>query len=280
MNFRKVCFVLWVSTLLLSLGACQKHEEASQPADHPASEAAAPTEQVAAEGSQLVFPLTGKVAEIHHGSGYSYILLDTDSGQHWVATMQNVMQNFPSKALDRTFDSIIFSSQVIGQTGAGHHPGLSDESVGAEKSGGDSFVDALKQEQVTPGAGDMPKDSSQMGSSKAVMPSASDIQVAKAQGNNAYTVSELFGKSAELTGKTILLQAKVVKISPSIMGKNWLHVQDGSGDPMKNTHDLVVTTMALPNQGDVITLEGTLNTDRDFGYGYVYAVLVEDAVIK
>ena len=63
------------------------------------------------------------------------------------------------------------------------------------------------------------------------------------------------------------------------MGKNWLHIQDGTGDPMKNSHDLVVTTTDQLSGPKIITVEGTVAADKDFGAGYKYQVLIENATI-
>jgi hypothetical protein len=63
------------------------------------------------------------------------------------------------------------------------------------------------------------------------------------------------------------------------MGKNWLHIQDGTGEPTKNTHDLVVTSSAIAEKGTIISLEGVLAAGKDFGFGYKYDVLIEDAVV-
>ncbi len=63
------------------------------------------------------------------------------------------------------------------------------------------------------------------------------------------------------------------------MGRNWLHLQDGTGDPMQNTHDLVVTTSEQLSGPNVITIEGVVAADKDFGAGYKYVVLIEDSTI-
>ena len=65
------------------------------------------------------------------------------------------------------------------------------------------------------------------------------------------------------------------------MGKNWHHIQDGTGDPTNNTHDLVVTSSAIVEKGTIISFEGVLAADKDFGAGYRYDVIIEDAgVVK
>jgi hypothetical protein len=62
------------------------------------------------------------------------------------------------------------------------------------------------------------------------------------------------------------------------MGKNWIHLQDGSGADGSN--DLTVTTMDMTKQGDTIVVSGVVVTDKDFGYGYKYPVMIEDAAVK
>jgi hypothetical protein len=93
-------------------------------------------------------------------------------------------------------------------------------------------------------------------------------------------VSEAYEKAGKLDKKTVVVRGKVVKVSKGIMGKNWVHLRDGSGDPGKGTNNLVVTTQDVPNVGDVVTAKGTLYKDKDFGAGYKYQVIVEEATVK
>ena len=76
------------------------------------------------------------------------------------------------------------------------------------------------------------------------------------------------------------MKGKVVKFSPSIMGRNWIHLQDGTGDPMKNSHDLVVTSEATVETGQVVVAEGTLAAEKDFGAGYKYDAIIEQATVS
>ena len=119
------------------------------------------------------------------------------------------------------------------------------------------------------------------GSEGAKAPATSEqITVEKAKGADAYTVSEAYEKAAKLDKKTVVVRGKVVKVSKGIMGKNWVHLRDGSGDPAKGTNNLVVTTQDVPIVGDVVTAKGTLYKDKDFGAGYKYQVIVEEASVK
>ena len=112
-------------------------------------------------------------------------------------------------------------------------------------------------------------------------PAASEpIKVEKAKGADAYNVSETYEKAAKLDKKTVVVRGKVVKVSKGIMGKNWVHLRDGSGDPGKGTNNLVVTTQDDPKVGDVVTAKGILSMDKDFGAGYKYKVIVEEATVK
>ena len=96
-----------------------------------------------------------------------------------------------------------------------------------------------------------------------------------------YKVSELFANKATLDKQKVTVKGKVVKVSSGIMGRNWVHLQDGSGSPNKQDKDLTVTTaQGLPEMGKTVTVTGTLAKDKDFGSGYFYKVIVENATIK
>ncbi|KPK28714.1 MAG: hypothetical protein AMJ61_01385 [Desulfobacterales bacterium SG8_35_2] len=282
-----VCSIIFI----ISLAACSqdkpKEEAGTQQATQPQPERGT----AAAPGA----PVTGKVIETMDSAGYTYLNVETDAGSKWVAVNQTpvtvgeevtymdgmVMQNFVSKTLDRTFPEIIFSGGLIGKGAT--PPAMAPPAAGTEPfsqppgSGAESFSQALSSEGAAPAAGDA---SMIPGSQKAVVPSA-DIKVEKAPGENSYTVGEIFSKGEELNGKTVVVRGKVMKVSPRIMGRNWIHLQDGTGDPANNTHDLVVTTSLEPDPAwDIITLEGVLAANKDFGSGYSYAVIIEEASLK
>ncbi len=102
--------------------------------------------------------------------------------------------------------------------------------------------------------------------------------ITKAEGGK--NVFEVYTEKSELANQKVAVRGKVVKTNAGIMGKDWLHVRDGSGEEGKN--DLTVTTTAqpLPNVGDTVLVTGTVVLDKDFGMGYQYPVLVEDAEVK
>jgi hypothetical protein len=101
--------------------------------------------------------------------------------------------------------------------------------------------------------------------------------IAKAEGGK--TVAEVFAEKDALGGKPVTVRGKVVKVNAGIMGKNWLHVRDGSG--AEGTNDLTVTTAGdLPALGATVVVTGPVTLNKDFGMGYTYDVIVEDAEVK
>jgi len=107
-----------------------------------------------------------------------------------------------------------------------------------------------------------------------------DIKVPKAIGPNAQTVAEVITKRIELKDKTVLVRGKVVKFTPEILNKNWIHLRDGSGSASDNTHDVVVTTNDQAKAGDVVVVKGVVRIDKDLGSGYAYKVLIEEATLQ
>ena len=202
-------------------------------------------------------PLSGKVVQTMDSGGYTYLLIESKGERRWAAVNSadvkvgqqvtlkpgSTMVNFTSKALNRTFDRIVFSEGIVEQKG------------GAKSA--------------------TPKITS--GSAGAAVP-FSKITVEKAAGPNAYRIADLY-TNQKLNGKKITVRGKVVKVSSGIMDRNWIHLQDGTGSPQKKNHNLVVTSKDLPDVGDIVTVSGTLIRNKDFGSGYKYDVIVEKASI-
>jgi hypothetical protein len=116
-----------------------------------------------------------------------------------------------------------------------------------------------------------------VGSAHTTVGAAPNVKVEKATGPGAASVAELYAKRAALKDQDVTVRGKVVKYTAGVMGKNWLHIQDGTGSQASGDHDVTVTTTDETSVGAVVTVRGPLHLDRDLGAGYVYAVLVEDA---
>ena len=229
-------------------------------ASHPATTSATlPAANHPAQEGKGDGAIKGKIVETMNSGGYTYVNLEKNGKMTWVAAAETrvkvgqeascasgmKMDNFTSKTLKRTFESILFCNAPL-------------ETVGGKQGA----------EEKSPG------------SKGAKVASAGAIKVEKASGANAYTVGDIYKNKAKLDKKKIVVRGKVVKVSAGIMGKNWIHLQDGTGSQKKGTNNLVVTSQDLPAVGDVVTMEGTLYKNKDFGSGYKYDAIVEKAMIQ
>ena len=112
------------------------------------------------------------------------------------------------------------------------------------------------------------------------LPSAgkSDVSltgITKAEGGK--TIQEIFDEKAALAGSKVTVRGKAVKVNTGIMGKNWVHIRDGSGANGDNDLTITTTSPSLPDVGDLVLVTGTVALDQDFGVGYQYDVILQDA---
>ncbi len=201
---------------------------------------------------------SGKVLEVHNASNYTYARVDTGKEKIWLAapTAQikagdkvvfsggMPMQKFESQSLKRTFDVIY-------------------------------FVGKLAPEGAALAAGQMPS-----GHPQITPPNTADQKIDFSgikKPKDGKTVAEIYKGKKQLTGKKIAVRGKVVKFNSQVMGKNWIHLMDGTGG--QGANDLTITTKATAKVGDTVLVRGTLLTDKDFGYGYKYPVIIEDAEV-
>ena len=289
-----------IITLLIAIAAagCGQQEtpvaqitpataQTTQQGGAPASTPAAQTAQVA-DGSKNV--ITGAILETMNAGGYTYMKLRTAGGEVWAATPQvsvkkgetvtvhpqMTAEKFASTSLNRTFVSIVFATLDA--------PG--------DAPGGAPAAAAPMQASAMPATGAAPKmpaspQAQQMMMTAMGMPAdhmkpkvdLGAINVPKAEGENAHTVSGLWASRAKLEGASVVVRGKVVKFLPDIMGTNFVHVRDGSGSEGSGDHDLTVTTNDVVTVGDIVTVRGTVHIEKDFGAGYKYPVIVENAKI-
>ncbi|MHC1702601.1 MAG: hypothetical protein AB9846_01715 [Tenuifilaceae bacterium] len=194
------------------------------------------------------------VEEVIQSSGYTYIRFTMNDSLQWLATSlidakvgekyyfeeSMKMLNFHSKELNRSFETILFVED------------LTTEPISAE---------------------DITKSS--LGSGKAKI---ERVTVTIEKSKDELTVADLYLNKESYANKVVIIKGIVVKFSPLIMNKNWVHIQDGTESDGK--YDLTVTTLAEFKVGDTITLEGKVALNKDFGHGYKYDLLLEDAVVK
>jgi hypothetical protein len=256
-----------------------------------ASDKATPAPSKAAlEGSRT---FSGKVVETMNAASYTYVRVDTGKEQLWAAVPQTpvkvgdtvtVASGMPmfkhhSNTLKRDFDVVYFAGglQVNGaqpaptdagtQLPAGHPPlGVSPE---PKLPAGHPPLGAASEPKLPAGHPSL--------AGATASPKIDLAGIKKAKGGQ--TIQEIFANQAKLKGQEVKVRGKVVKFNAGIMGKNWLHLQDGTGTPGKN--DLIITTSTSANAkvGDTVLASGKLSIDKDFGFGYKFPVIVEDAKV-
>lgn len=203
-----------------------------------------------------------KVQEVIQTSNYTYLKVTDNGAENWIAvTRQEAaagevyyydqaleMKNFKSKELDRTFETIYFVQ------------GISEEPISAAPAQGMGGM-----------GGNMPEGHS----GKAADAQKEGISVAPAEGS--VSISQLYAARNDYSGKKIKMRGQVVKVNDEVMGKNWIHIQDGTKDG--ENFDLTITTLDKVTVGEVVTFEGTIALKKDFGYGYFYELIMEEATL-
>ena len=208
----------------------------------------------------------GTVLETVNSGGYTYVFIETDQDERWVAGRQTAVQvgdvvqsnrgtampEFHSKSLNRTFDVVYFASTLENLSAAalpdGHpatalppgHPSTSSPNDGRDATNVDTKVVELKSGQ---------------------------------------NIAWVYANKDALADQQISLRGKVVKYNDGILGWNFIHIQDGSGDAAVGSNDLTVTSKATTAVGETIVVTGTIILNKDFGAGYSFPILMEDARI-
>jgi len=198
-----------------------------------------------------------KVIEHQNGAGYTFIKgAINDGSEVWIAVREipvetgetyyfkdaMEMRNFKSKSLNRTFDSILFVSKLA------KNPDGSDK-PGSTKTG--MMMPGHSKPKIT-------KD---------------EIKVTPLK--DGQTIETIAKKKDALKGKVVKFRGVVTKFNGNIMNRNWIHIQDGTS--YGKTIDITVTTDQTAEVGEEVVVEGTLTVNKDFGAGYFYDIIVENA---
>ncbi|WP_157493563.1 hypothetical protein [Draconibacterium sediminis] len=197
-----------------------------------------------------------KVSEVIQGGSYTYISATENGIAKWIAVAKQEvspgevlyyydalpMENFHSKEIDRTFDVIYFVNKIT------KTPGTEQPAMGSA----------------------MPR--SHQGK---VAVSDAEVEIEKEEGD--LSIADVFANKADYSNKEFEIKGAVVKVNEQVMGKNWVHIQDGTGTG--SNFDLTITTQADVKVGDVVTFKGKLTLEKDFGAGYFYDVIMEDGTL-
>jgi hypothetical protein len=215
--------------------------------------------------------LSGKILETFDASNYTYLRLQTANGEAWaavptakVAVGQEVavagpiwMENFKSNTLNRSWEKIAFGTLEGGAPAA------------PKPAGPGMFAQAAAGSQAGLPPGHPPA---------SAPADVGDVNVNKAKGAEGRRIAEIYAQRAALKDRRVIVRGKVVKATNGVMGKNWIHLRDGTGKDA--TADLTVATTDEAGVGQTVVVNGTVHLDRDLGAGYHYDVLIEDAQVK
>lgn len=205
-----------------------------------------------------------EVKEVIQGDSYTYLNVNENMVEKWVAVSRqdaNVgdvfyynseleMNNFHSEEIDRTFDKIYFVSQISKTPLA-----QAQNSMGG----------------MMPEMGEMAAHSGRVNTEE-----HNEISLDKSA--NETSIAQVFDSRNDYSGKEIEIRGVVVKINNNVMGKNWIHIQDGTSGS-DGSYDLTITSQDVANVDDEVTFKGKITLNKDFGAGYFYDVIVEDAIL-
>lgn len=207
------------------------------------------------------------VAEVLQANEYTYLRVKENDKELWMAVTKMEAQvgetyyyekgmpmtDFKSRDLNRTFKEILFL-ESLSKT-----PIVTNKDISKTSPHGDGVQ---TDQNITP-----------------QKPNIEKKEVVVEHKNGEISIAELFKNKDKYAGKTIKVKGEVVKYSPEIMSKNWIHLQDGTD--FEGKFDLTITTSSTDIKvDDIVILEGIVSINKDFGYGYFYEVLLEDAKIS
>lgn len=191
------------------------------------------------------------INEFMNGGGYTYINVNEEGKDYWMAIPNTevekgmtfyytgglVMKEFNSEELDRTFDEIIFADKI-----------------------------STTKEMVS-----QPKANPHEPSSKNVPSKSYELIEQPSNGTDLVTI---LTNRNDLNNKSVVIKGKVIKVNNGILDKNWVHIVDGTG--FENKKAITITTQEKVKVDDIVTFKGIVTLNKDFGYGYVYDILIEE----
>ena len=203
------------------------------------------------------------VQEVLHVREYTYLRVLENGQEKWIAapitaaetgktyyygkTME--MKNFESKDLNKTFPTIYFVEKI-------------------------SETEADAKLPLAPAPNNVNPNTVSQEATKPVIEKKS-VNIEKE--GAGITLAELFKNKESYQNKVVTVKGEVTKFNPAIMKTNWIHLQDGTD--FNGEFDLTATTSAELKVGDVVTLKGKVTLNKDFGAGYFYTIILEDAQI-
>jgi hypothetical protein len=195
--------------------------------------------------------LVGVVREHTDVSQYTYLRLATDAGETWAAVYRAPVKDGATVTVEHASAIHKFHSRELGRDFEtiwfGMLPGYETAPATGAAAGKGAAAGAAAAVALPPGT---------------------------------LSIADLASKAASLEGTQATVAGKVVKENEGIMGRNWIHIQDGTGSATDKTNDVLVTTDGTAKVGDAIVATGKVRTKQDFGSGYAYDFMLEQASVR
>jgi len=206
----------------------------------------------------------GTVKKIEEAGKYIYMQIDEEGKEVWLATMPNffrgklsegdrveytggdLISGFRSKALNRTFDSILFITRIRSLKG-----GPSEAGQAAPQNDPHKKIPGMQKKVSAPLKGEIKK---------------------AEEGKN---IEEIFSEKDQLNNKDVILRGKAMKVSKNILAKTWVTLQDGTG--LAPDNKIIAVILDSVDKGDIVIVKGILKTDVNLGSGYKYKALIDEA---
>ncbi len=191
-----------------------------------------------------------EVADFIQTPNYTYIQASENGKEYWIAVPKMQAQKGETLYFSKSMEMKNFKSEALNRT---------FESV--------LFVQDISQT--------LAKQNTTLNHPQVYSQSKLNVHVEPLK--DGKTIAQIYDQKDELNGKTVKVKGQVVKFNPHIMGRNWIHIQDGTGD--NNNFDLMITSPDSVKTGDVVVVEGTVELNQDFGAGYSYTVMLSNGKI-
>lgn len=260
--------------LVLSVSGCRRQDPVPTAENSKEKASLSMTDHSDAPGQTV---LSGKVTFVQDAANYTYVEIEKDGEKNWAAGPKTdikvgdevitapgmFMKNFESKSLNRSFESILFTSAL-------KIKGQEDSKDVPNPHGAMSLKDGADSAHKGVSSMGMPR-------KKGMVESPAPGSITKA--DDGYTVAEIYSLKEKLKGKEIKVKGKIVKASGFILDAYWYHIQDGTGD--ERTGDLTFTSAdGEIGLGSVVTIKGIPTLDKDLGSGYFFEVLLEKSILE
>ncbi len=191
----------------------------------------------------------GTVVDTLQGGGYTYLQIDDTKKKYWVAVEGTKVEKGTEVRFTEELRAKDFESKALNRK--------FDEIV---------FASNLQYRTNVPEKGNLSLITEQ-------------VKESPYKQKDTMSIKEAWENRVSLKDKTIAIRGKVVKASPNILGRNWVHIQDGTGEGTE-VGRIVFTSSELPKVGDIVTAKGVVNVDKDFGSGYSYKIIIENATFS